>query len=84
MSPINFAPIGGAGWYVEQAVASMDAYAIYHRTDDGADPGTLFLYGVVSKPTRGVTKVRMTNAGNPNLTADLAIFADLGEDDVDF
>jgi len=84
MSPINFAPIGGAGWYVEQAVSSMDAFAIYYRTDDGLDPGTLFLYGEVSQPTRGVTKVRMTSTSNPNLTADLAIFADLGEDEVDF
>ena len=84
MSPLNFAPIGGAGWYVEQAVSSMDAYAIYYRADDAPDPGTLFLYGTPSKPTRGVTKVRMTTISNPNITADLAIYEDLGEDDVDF
>jgi len=84
MNPLNFAPIGGAGFYVEEALSSMDAYAIYYRSDDGADPGTLFLYGTPSKPTRGVTKVQMTSLSNPNITASLAIFEDLGEDDLDF
>ena len=84
MNPINFAPTGGAGFYVEQALSTMDAYAIYLRTDDMPDPGNLFLYGTTSKPTRGVTKVRMTSVNNPNITADLAVFEDLGDDDVDF
>jgi len=83
-NPLNFAPIGGASFYVEEALSSMDAYALYYRTDDGADPGTLFLYGTPSAPTRGVVKVRMTNVNNPNLSAELAVFADLGEDDVHF
>jgi hypothetical protein len=83
-SPINNAPIGGGSFFVEEALSTMDAYAIYVRTDDAADPGNLYAYGEPSKPTRGVTKVHMTTISNPNLFVDLAIFEDLGEDDVHF
>lgn len=84
INPINLAPIGGAAFYVDEALSTMDAYAIFYRTDDGPAPGTLFLYGTPTEPTRGVTKVHMTNVSNPNITAELAVFADLGEDDEHF
>jgi hypothetical protein len=35
-------------------------------------------------PTRGVRHVHMVNPTTPALTAELAIFIDLGEDDVHF
>jgi len=73
-----------AGFNIDEAVSTMDAFAIYYRSDDGLDPGTLFLYGTPTYPTRGVTKVHMTSVTDPLLTANLAIFADLGEDDVHF
>jgi hypothetical protein len=83
-NPINQAPIGGASFFLDEAVSTMDAFAIYYRTDNGADPGTLLFYGTPTKPTRGVTRAHMTSITNPNLTAELAVFADLGEDDVHF
>jgi hypothetical protein len=83
-NPINLAPIGGAQFFVDEAVASMDAYALYYQQDDMEDPGNLLLYGTPTHPTRGISKVRLTSATNPLLKADLAIFVDLGEDDVHF
>jgi hypothetical protein len=83
-NPINQAPIGGASIFVDEAVSTMDAFAIYYRSDTGLDPGNLLLYGTPTKPTRGVIRSHMTSILNPNLTAELGIFADLGEDDVHF
>lgn len=83
-NPINLAPIGGAQFFVDEAVGTMDAFALYYQDDDKDGPGTLLLYGTPTQPTRGVSKVKMTSATNPLLTATLAIFADLGEDDVHF
>jgi hypothetical protein len=84
MNPINLAPVGGAQLFVDEAVSTMDAFAIYWQTDDKADPGNLLLYGTPTHPTRGVSHVHLTSAANPLLTADMAIFADLGQDDVHF
>ncbi len=83
-NPINLAPIGGAQIFVDEAVGSMDAYALYYQRDDMDDPGNLLLYGTPTHPTRGISRVHMTSTTNPNLAADLAIFVDLGEDDVHF
>jgi len=84
MNPINLAPVGGAQLFVDEAVSTMDAFAIYWQTDDKADPGNLLLYGTPTHPTRGVSHVHLTSAANPLLTADMAIFADLGQDDTHF
>ena len=64
----------------------MDAFAIYWRLDDAEPPGTLLMYGTptVPSPTRGVMHVPLHSQSNPSLSADLAIFADLGQDDVNF
>ena len=82
-NPINLAPIGGAQFFVDEAVGAMDAYALYYQRDDMEDPGNLLLYGTPTYPTRGISKVHMTSTTN-QLTANLAIFVDLGEDDVHF
>jgi hypothetical protein len=84
VNPINLAPIGGASFNIDEAISGMDAYAIYYRSDTGLDPGNLLLYGTPTRPTRGVDRVHMTSIVRPTLTAELAIFADLGQDDEHF
>ncbi|MBA3542284.1 MAG: hypothetical protein H0T79_21895 [Deltaproteobacteria bacterium] len=84
-NPINLAPIGGVQFFVDEALRGMDAYAIYTQVDGMDDePGTLLLYGEPTTPTRGVVHVDMASPGQQQLTADMAIFVDLGEDDVQF
>ena len=87
VNPVNQAPVGGAQFFVDEVLDGFDAYAIYQQMDGTAtdDPGTKILVG--SKPTmetRGVTHVRLTSPTNPNLFADMAIFSDLGQDNVSF
>jgi hypothetical protein len=48
------------------------------------DLGKLFLFGRPEKPTRGVIHVQMTNLETPSISAELAIFANLYNDDVHF
>jgi len=52
--------------------------------DERHELGVQLLFGKPTAPTRGVIHVRMTNFTNPSLTADLAIFANLDEDEVHF
>lgn len=87
VNPVNLAPVGGAQFFVDEVLAGFDAYAIYQQMDGAAaaDPGTKILVG--SKPTmetRGVQHLRLTSPTNPNLFADMAIFSDLGQDNVSF
>ncbi len=85
MNPINLAPVGGASFFLDEAVGDMDAYAIYYQTDGmDSEPGTLLLYGTPTYPTRGIAHVHLTSSVNPDLTAEMAIFVDLGEDDLHF
>ncbi len=83
-NPVNLAPVGGAQFFIDEAVGNMDAYAVYYQTDGKTDPGNLLLYGTPTYPTRGVTHVHLTSSVNPSLTADMAVFANLGEDDLHF
>jgi hypothetical protein len=39
-SPINLAPIGGAGFFVDEALDDFDGYAIYWQYDDANNDGT--------------------------------------------
>ena len=100
VNPINLAPIGGAQIFVDSALGGLDAYAIYWQYDDAngdgmpdfPDPppadtsitGTLVFFGRPEMPTRGVLHVHMTSPLSPTLLADMAIFADLGDDNVQF
>jgi hypothetical protein len=86
MNPINLAPVGGAQFFVDEALEDLDAYAIYWQHDGASDnqPGELVMFGRPTKPTRGVMRVHMTSISTPSLTADLAIFANLDEDEVRF
>jgi hypothetical protein len=86
-NPVNMAPVGGAQFFIDEVLGGFDGYAIYQQMDNAAasDPGTLLLFGDKgTMETRGVTHVHMTNPTIPNLFADMAIFADLGQDDVSF
>jgi hypothetical protein len=87
MTPAGTA-VGGAQIFVDSALVGVDAYAIYFQDDlpaPGADgPGTQLYFGRPTMPTRGVSHVHMVSPINPALTAELAVFADLGQDDVQF
>jgi hypothetical protein len=83
-NPINLAPVGGAQFFVNDALDDVDAYAIYFQVDIGPDPGTQLYFGRPSKPTRGVSRVHLTSPLNAMLTSEMAVFTDLGRDDVHF
>lgn len=100
MSPINFAPIGGAQWFLDETLDDFDGYAIYWQFDDANSDGMpdypgswtgertkfgeLMMFGRPEMPTRGRLHVHMRSFVNPSWTAELAIFADLAQDDVHF
>lgn len=85
LNPISPVPVGGAQFFVDAALAGTDQYAITVHADDAGDAaGTLLFVGAPGGVTRGVTHVHLTSPGSPQLTAELAIFEDLGEDDVQF
>lgn len=83
LNPISPAPVGGAQFFVDAALDTIDDYAI-HFFADGADTGTLLYAGSAGGVTRGVTHVHMESPLSPQLTAELAIFENLSEDDVSF
>lgn len=85
LNPINLAPVGGAQFYVDEALGGTDEYAIYVQMDGVEDSlGTLILSGRPTSTTRGVRHVHMTSPTSPLITAELAVFEDLGEDDTHF
>jgi len=85
VNPISPVAVGGAQFFVPQALEKIDEYALFVAGDGGdVAPGTLLVSGRPSAPTRGVRHVHMVSISDPNQTADLAVFADLGEDDVHF
>jgi len=83
-NPINMTPVGGAQFFVDNALDDVDAYAIYFQIDGMDTPGTQLYFGRPTMPTRGVRHVHMVSPINPLLTAEMAVFADLGQDDVHF
>ncbi|HET7499668.1 MAG TPA: hypothetical protein VFK02_01650, partial [Kofleriaceae bacterium] len=83
-NPINLAPVGGAQFFVHDALQNIDAFAIYTQTDDLDTPGTQLYFGRPTMPTRGVLHVHLVDPANALITAEMAIFTDLGEDDVHF
>jgi hypothetical protein len=84
-NPITPVPVGGAGFTVPAALEHVDEYAIYFQTDGMTAPGTLILNGRPTSPTRGVRHVHLTSPLFPNLVGgEMAVFGDLGNDDVQF
>lgn len=90
MNPINLAPVGGAQFFTDTLLDGIDAYAVYWQLDGAPDPsaasplGTLLLFGEPTTPTRGVVHVHMESPAIDGLTAEVAIFPNLEDDDVDF
>jgi hypothetical protein len=87
VNPVNQAPVGGAGFFIDEVLTGFDGFAIYQQMDGApaSEPGTEILVGGKgTMETRGVTHVHMTDPTNPFLFADLAIFSDLGQDNVSF
>jgi hypothetical protein len=39
INPVNFAPIGGSAWFVDEALEDMDGYALYWQYDDANRDG---------------------------------------------
>jgi hypothetical protein len=84
VNPINFAPVGGAQFFVNTDLGGVSAYALYRQDDGMPDPGTLVMYGNTTMPTRGVQHVHMTSPTDPTLVADVAIFINLDDDSTNF
>jgi hypothetical protein len=84
LNPINLAPVGGAQLFVDEALDGVDAYAIFAQPDGTDPPGMQIYFGRPTMPTRGVSHVHLVSPLNPKLTAEMAVFADLGQDDVHF
>jgi hypothetical protein len=85
--PVTPVPVGGAQFFISDALAGVAEYAVYFQADDATDLGTLFLSGSpLPGSTRGVTHVHMTSPFLPIALAEanLAIFTDLDQDDVSF
>jgi hypothetical protein len=83
-NPLNMARVGGAGFYVDNALVNIDAYAIYVQMDGVDGPGMQLFFGRPTMVTRGVSHVHLTSPVSPMLTSEMAVFADLGKDDVHF
>lgn len=84
-NPVNLSPVGGAGFFVDDNLAGFDTFAIYQQADDQTSIGSdLILYGTGSEVTRGVTHVNLATPATGALTAELAIFVNLGEDNEQF
>lgn len=87
MTPGLGAPVGGAQLFVDSALVGVDAYAIHFQADHpppGMEEGTRLYFGRPTMPTRGVFHVHLVSPSDPALTAEMAVFADLGQDDVHF
>jgi hypothetical protein len=84
LNPINMAPVGGAQFFVDNPLIDIDAYAIYVQTDGVDQLDTPLYFGRPTMVTRGVSHIHLTSPMFPQLTSEMAVFADLGEDDVHF
>jgi hypothetical protein len=89
VNPVNAAPVGGAQFVVDNDLTTIKGYAVFYQSDGEPGVGTRLLTSTaVSNPTRGVTHVTLAGAGPapgaPPIVAFMAVFADLGGDDVHF
>jgi hypothetical protein len=99
-NPINGATLGGAQMFVDEVLdfdaysinwqyndRDMDGMPDYPPTVPDADKlptGFPYLAGFPEVRTRGVINVPMVNRADPSISAQMAIFADLGEDPLTF
>jgi hypothetical protein len=99
-NPVNGAPLGGSQLFVDEVLdfdAYTINWQFNDRDGDGMpdypatiDPefrsptGFPYVSGFPAEATRGVTNVSMVNRLDPSISAQMAIFADLGDDPVNF
>ncbi len=84
LNPIVPTPIGGAQFFVPFALLDVDEFAITIHGDADTGPGLLMLTGVPAPGPRGVRHVHFESPAFPGLTAEMTVFADLGDDEVHF
>lgn len=98
MNPVNdVGLIGGASITVDENLVGFDAFSVnwqYKDLDgDGAPDapagmerpsGTLYMRGTAEHITRGVINATLRNLTDNNIRGELAVFPDLGHDDVHF
>lgn len=98
-NPINAAPVGGAGMASPVSLASFDELWVNWQFNDLNDPrienfmgrgygksatGYHYLRGRPQKRTRDIINVPLTNAQFPSITAEVAIYPAIQDDDVHF
>src|SRR5690349_12254274 len=98
MNPINEGFVGGAGVYVDEELANADAFMVNWQfkdyNDDGnpdvpggvtpSDIGYPYLQGRAQRIQRGVISTPLRNLNDVTIRGDLAVFPNLGHDDVNF
>ena len=87
-NPINQGFLGGATVTVDEVLSGFDAYSINWQYEDEAmqtsSIGTTFMVGEPEVRTRGVINARLVSPFSNSTFCEVGIFADLGEDDVNF
>src|SRR5262245_5683108 len=98
MNPINGGYVGGAGVYVDEDLDGFDAFEVNWQYKDldgngtpdvpsgqmGNDLGFHYMTGRAELITRGVISATLRNLNSTQIRAELAVFPNLGDDDVSF
>ncbi len=98
MNPINNGFVGGSGFFVDPNLVDLEAYVLNWQYDDldhdgapdvpigspSSPTGFPYMQGKPVQVTRGTFTVSLRHATNPRITATMAIFPNLGSDDVHF
>jgi len=87
-NPINQGFVGGATITVDEVLSGFDAYTVnWNYKDEGAQTsatGTTFVTGAPESRVRGVINARLVSPLSNAVFAEVGIFSDLGDDNVNF
>jgi hypothetical protein len=87
-NPINQGFVGGATISVDEVLSGFDAFTVnWNYKDEGMQTsatGTTFLTGEPESRTRGVINARLQSPFSNAVYAEVGIFSDLGDDNVNF
>lgn len=87
-NPINQGFVGGATISVDEVLSGFDAFTVnWNYKDEGAQTsatGTTFVTGEPESRTRGVINARLISPLSNAVFAEVGIFSDLGDDNVNF
>lgn len=98
-NPKNGSFIGGSEFLVDTVLTADSFLVTYQYKDLNGDGtpdyppntpaqvqkiGTVFMTGVPTRQARGVVNVQLSNANDPTINANMAIFADVGNDGTNF